>query len=521
MRCRERARRAGRGRSAVDAARGRARHRGRAGAARARAHPPLVRLRARRPADQRAAGVPRRRRARPGGHRRPLPRAPRPARGRSWPSCGPASSTPARSRASPASLGPRPVAAAGPRRGGHRRPRQELDPRRHHRGACSARSTSTAVSRRPSALVQRLFDPLMHAAAHVRRGAGLEDRAAGAHRRRAVLGVPDYRLDESGPDHAKSFTAVVLVGRRAARRGRRPQQEGGRAAGRRDRLRGAVRPTVRRRRARRAVPELPEVEVVRRGLERGVAGRTVADVAVTHPRAVRRHVAGAADFAARLPGRTVTRRAAAGQVPLAAARLGRRAHRPPRHERPAARGARRTRRCTEAPARARALHRRRPGARAALRRPAHLRRPARRRRTATPSRRCSRTSPATRSTPQFDDDAFVAGLRRRRTGVKRALLDQTLVSGIGNIYADETLWRARLHGERPTDVLTRPAARRLLAHARDVLHRGDRRGRHELRRALRLDRGRERAVRALARRLRPRGPALLAAAARRSGASRS
>jgi formamidopyrimidine-DNA glycosylase len=71
--------------------------------------------------------------------------------------------------------------------------------------------------------------------------------------------------------------------------------------------------------------------------------------------------------------------------------------------------------------------------------------------------------------PQFDDDAFVAGLRRRRTGVKRALLDQTLVSGIGNIYADEALWRARLHGERPTDVLTRPAARRLLGHARDVL----------------------------------------------------
>jgi formamidopyrimidine-DNA glycosylase len=54
-------------------------------------------------------------------------------------------------------------------------------------------------------------------------------------------------------------------------------------------------------------------------------------------------------------------------------------------------------------------------------------------------------------------------------GLKRALLDQTLVSGIGNIYADETLWRAQLHGERPTDRLTRPAARRVLGHARDVL----------------------------------------------------
>jgi formamidopyrimidine-DNA glycosylase len=71
--------------------------------------------------------------------------------------------------------------------------------------------------------------------------------------------------------------------------------------------------------------------------------------------------------------------------------------------------------------------------------------------------------------PQFDDEAFVAGLRRKRTEVKRALLDQTLISGVGNIYADEALWRIGLHGARPTDALTRPAARRLLGHVRDVL----------------------------------------------------
>ncbi len=71
--------------------------------------------------------------------------------------------------------------------------------------------------------------------------------------------------------------------------------------------------------------------------------------------------------------------------------------------------------------------------------------------------------------PLFDDEQFVARLRARRTGVKRALLDQTLVSGIGNIYADEALWRARLHGGRATDALTRPAVRGLLAGARDVL----------------------------------------------------
>ena len=45
--------------------------------------------------------------------------------------------------------------------------------------------------------------------------------------------------------------------------------------------------------------------------------------------------------------------------------------------------------------------------------------------------------------PLFDDDAFVAGVRRRTSGVKRILLDQTVVSGVGNIYADEALWRAQ------------------------------------------------------------------------------
>ena len=53
--------------------------------------------------------------------------------------------------------------------------------------------------------------------------------------------------------------------------------------------------------------------------------------------------------------------------------------------------------------------------------------------------------------------------------MKRALLDQTLISGVGNIYADEALWRAKLHGARPTDAMTRPAVRRLLGHVREVL----------------------------------------------------
>jgi formamidopyrimidine-DNA glycosylase len=70
--------------------------------------------------------------------------------------------------------------------------------------------------------------------------------------------------------------------------------------------------------------------------------------------------------------------------------------------------------------------------------------------------------------PAFDDAAFSSALRRRRTGLKRALLDQTLVSGIGNIYADEALWRARLHYARATDGVNRPEAARLLEAVRAV-----------------------------------------------------
>lgn len=71
--------------------------------------------------------------------------------------------------------------------------------------------------------------------------------------------------------------------------------------------------------------------------------------------------------------------------------------------------------------------------------------------------------------PHFDDAKFFAALRTKRTGVKRALLDQTLISGIGNIYADEALWAARIHYEQATDALSRPRATALLAEVRAVL----------------------------------------------------
>lgn len=230
------------------------------------------------------------------------------------------------------------------------------------------------------------------------------------------------------------------------------------------------------------MPELPEVEVVRRGLAGHVLDRTIRAVTVTHPRAVRRHPGGAADFAGRLCGCTVTavrRRGkylwleldgpgpetvpghrAPGEAVLAHLGMsgqmlvaeGTRA--PERHLRirigfaddgPELRfvDQRTFGGCSVHPLVAA------PGA-ALLPEPvAHIGRDP--------------------MDPLFDLDAAVAAMRRRRTGLKRALLDQTVVSGIGNIYADEALWRSRLHGGRPTERLTRAQGRAVLAAATEVM----------------------------------------------------
>jgi len=71
--------------------------------------------------------------------------------------------------------------------------------------------------------------------------------------------------------------------------------------------------------------------------------------------------------------------------------------------------------------------------------------------------------------PGFDLIAVTKRLRGRQTGIKRALLDQSLISGIGNIYADEALWLARRHFARPTSSFTRPQVAELVGHATDVM----------------------------------------------------
>ncbi|QGN50264.1 bifunctional DNA-formamidopyrimidine glycosylase/DNA-(apurinic or apyrimidinic site) lyase [Micromonospora sp. WMMC415] len=213
------------------------------------------------------------------------------------------------------------------------------------------------------------------------------------------------------------------------------------------------------------MPELPEVETVRQGLAQWVVGRRIAAVEVLHPRAVRRHTAGGAHFADVLAGRTildVRRRgkylwlpldsgdAVIGHLGMSGQLLLQPADAPDEtHLRVRFRFA-------DSGPELRFVDQRTFGGLSVSEGGAEL--PAE---IAHIGR-----DPMDAG---FSDAAFVAALRRRRTEVKRALLDQTLLSGVGNIYADEALWRAKLHGARPTDALTGPAALRLLGHVRDVL----------------------------------------------------
>ncbi|MEV7727736.1 bifunctional DNA-formamidopyrimidine glycosylase/DNA-(apurinic or apyrimidinic site) lyase [Streptomyces sp. NPDC087917] len=219
------------------------------------------------------------------------------------------------------------------------------------------------------------------------------------------------------------------------------------------------------------MPELPEVEVVRRGLERWVAGRTVAEVEVLHPRAVRRHLAGGADFAARLTGQTIgvpRRRGKYLWLPLEGRELSVLGHlgmsgqllvQPAdapdeKHLRIRVRfadGGRELRFVDQRTFGGLSLHETVPDSAEGL--PdviAHIAR-----------------DPLD---PLFEEGAYHLALRAKRTTIKRALLDQSLISGVGNIYADEALWRAKLHYERPTAGLPRPRSVELLGHVREVMN---------------------------------------------------
>ena len=106
--------------------------------------------------------------------------------------------------------------------------------------------------------------------------------------------------------------------------------------------------------------------------------------------------------------------------------------------------------------------------------------------------------------PQFDRDGVVKVLRRKHSEIKRQLLDQTVVSGIGNIYADEALWRAKVNGARLASSLTRRQLGELLDAAAEVMTEALGAGRHVVRLAVRQRQRRVRLLRPVAGRLRPR-----------------
>ncbi|TIC80830.1 bifunctional DNA-formamidopyrimidine glycosylase/DNA-(apurinic or apyrimidinic site) lyase [Nocardioides sp. GY 10127] len=216
------------------------------------------------------------------------------------------------------------------------------------------------------------------------------------------------------------------------------------------------------------MPELPEVEVVRAGLERHVLGGTVTAVEVLHERPVRRDPRGPEGFAAALAGRRLVSARRRGKYlwlglddgDALLAHLGMSGQL-----------------LVQPPDAARERHLRVRLALAGLDHGRELRFVDQRMFggllvSAGGAELPPEIAHIARDPldPAFDDDAFVARVRRRGVAIKRQLLDQTLVSGVGNIYADEALWRARVHGERPGDRLTRGQVVELLGHARDVMN---------------------------------------------------
>ena len=214
------------------------------------------------------------------------------------------------------------------------------------------------------------------------------------------------------------------------------------------------------------MPELPEVEVVRRGLDTHLVGHTITGVRVHHPRAVRRHEAGPADLTSRLLGARITgtdRRGKylwllVGTDEALVVHLGMSGQMllgelpDTRHLRIAA--------VLDDGTKVSFIDQRTFGGwqltdlvavdGSVVPAPvAHLAR-----------------DPLD---PRFEPESVVNVLRRKHSEIKRQLLDQTVVSGIGNIYADEALWRAGIRGTRLADTLSRTRLRALLEAAAAVM----------------------------------------------------
>jgi formamidopyrimidine-DNA glycosylase len=218
------------------------------------------------------------------------------------------------------------------------------------------------------------------------------------------------------------------------------------------------------------MPELPEVETVRRGLQAYVVGRDIDTAEFRSARVVRRHEPGAADLRARVEGSRVVEarrrgkylwlvlQASDGQKQGLLMHLGMSGQllvQPPAAPEEKRLHARFT--FADGETELRFVDQRTFGGVALAELDAY-----------------GIPEPIAHIAPDpleaaWDEQAVVARMKLRSSAVKRCLLDQSLVSGIGNIYADEALWRVAIHGERPANRLTKPALHRLLGHARDVM----------------------------------------------------
>ena len=228
------------------------------------------------------------------------------------------------------------------------------------------------------------------------------------------------------------------------------------------------------------MPELPEVEVVRRGLQAYVMGKTITAVRVHHPRAVRRHDAGPADLTSRLLGARITGTDRRGKYLWLLVDTE-----PPGSDSDTAL----------------VVHLGMSGQMllGAVPRADHVRISALLDDGTVLSFADQRTfggwmladltsvdgsvvpvpiAHLARDPldPRYDADVVVKVLRRKHSELKRQLLDQRVVSGIGNIYADEALWRAKVHGARIAATLSRRQLTAVLdaaAHVmRDALAKG-------------------------------------------------
>jgi formamidopyrimidine-DNA glycosylase len=218
------------------------------------------------------------------------------------------------------------------------------------------------------------------------------------------------------------------------------------------------------------MPELPEVEVVRLGLQAHVAGREIAKVEVLHERAIRRHILGAEDFTGRLAGASINAVRRRGKYlwlelsdgEAVLAHLGMSGQMLVQPEgAPDEKHLRVRVRFADDGPELRFVDQRTFGGLA----------------LADLVEVDGTSLPATIAhiardpmDPRFDPTLALRALRSRCTEVKRALLDQTLISGVGNIYADEALWRSRLHWARSTERLTASQGSTLIAAATEVMN---------------------------------------------------